>query len=261
MISLIETCRDEIIDEIDNQFDLIEAALAQLAQDTEDQLTSMTEDKTNYILARQAEIIGSLGQAVSQSFQGLSETTTSVAAFDPTRYVLERQDELNRLVQRFRENNTEWSVRVHESISDRTEQVFQILMQYDEFVWQLQGDMRDAVADSERRIGEAQGQLLYDMTDSHNLNNRLIGDFETVLPNSRIGAQANTDFFSFVVTPIRTEETGAGTQAAFIQMQRREDVPITRHLPFIIAGLTALLILISAIRYGIEWARDRQDSE
>jgi len=216
---------------------------------------------TSYILTRQAVVSSGLSGVFNTVFQRLNESGQNAATFDPTRYVMEHQGELNNLSLQFGENNREWSMHVNEAIASRTEQVFQTFMHYDEHVRQLQDDMRDVVVESQHRFYDAQGQLLYIMTYSHNLNNQLIGEFGVVLPHSRIGAQANTDFYSFVVSPVRMDEIGGGTQAAFAEMELREVVATNRVLPYIIAVLLISLSIIVVVRYGVKSLRRQNGAE
>ena len=253
--------RDEVIYEVEAQFELIEILLAQLEAAEQAQLTAIVEEMTSYILTRQAVVSSGLSGVFNTVFQRLNESGQNAATFDPTRYVMEHQGELNNLSLQFGENNREWSMHVNEAIASRTEQVFQTFMHYDEHVRQLQDDMRDVVVESQHRFYDAQGQLLYIMTYSHNLNNQLIGEFGVVLPHSRIGAQANTDFYSFVVSPVRMDEIGGGTQAAFAEMELREVVATNRVLPYIIAVLLISLSIIVVVRYGVKSLRRQNGAE
>jgi hypothetical protein len=179
----------------------------------------------------------------------LTAISKTVAGFNPTEFVEKRDNDLNSLATRFGDDNRKWSEQVNESINERTELVLQILAGHDEHILQLQGNMRDVIVDTKSRLGTAQGELLFIMTESHEQNAVLLDGFEAVLPNSRIGALGNTDFYAFMISPIYKEEIGNGSRVAFLEPARRGVVPVTRTLIFMTSTLGVALLTVKMIKH------------
>ena len=257
----IEEANEEIGELLALQMAEEEEALSDAAKKMTDYVLAQQDETRSSLLSQQAEATGRVNDIYTNVQQRLSDAGTAASQYDPSKYISENQDELTGFTRRFSENNSEWSTRVNEAVSDRTQQVYEVFTDYDEYVWQLQDDMRAVTEETGQRLGGAQENLLLAMIDSSSSNNRLIGGFETVLPNSRIGAQGNSDFYAFVVSPVNTQEVGLGTHAAFADPERRGIAPISLLLPYIMMALLGSLAVVGGIRFLVRRAARRKESE
>jgi len=261
---------EDLVEEVEEKFGHMYLVLEAQMEAEVAMLTSMAEELEEYLINRQTTIRSTAISAQSQAassvttvftdvMQRLTESNARAGQFDPTMYVAERQNELSELLFLFGDNNRDWSMEVNEAISDRTTAVFDIFSEHNEHIWQLQEDMHTVTDGAQANLDESHETLLDTMTGSNRHNNQLIGNFIGVLPNSRIGAHGNTDFFSFVVSPVGRIEVGGASQAAFAPPEISEAVPTNQMLPYIILGLSVLFVALAIVGYGVKRMRRRVD--
>jgi len=116
--------------------------------------------------------------------------------------------------------------------------------------------MKATTAEAESKLDEGLQLLLQAKTGYSDLNVELIDDFAEILPNTQIGSQGNTDFYSFVVSPIWTVEVGEGSQSAFTPITQKGIVAFAKTIPTIIYSLAFAFVATAGIWYGLKKFRN-----
>jgi hypothetical protein len=249
--NILEEFREWLIETIEEYFFVIGNSITEFKESQSEYFDIMTEETIDYVLQRQTEIKDSLSMVFTEVVLDIEKANKVALAFEPMEHINKRMDELDDLTARYMENNRSWSAYVNESINDKKELLYEIHVDYGEHLQQLQADIQTASLGTRQRIDNAQNELLDKMMDSYDYTNQLIGDFAKILPNSRIGVLDNTDFYSFIVTPITAEEVGQGTQTAFLEPAQGETIQGFRIPNHVIMVLSSVFIVLSLVMYRI----------
>lgn len=191
---------------------------------------------------------------IQQYRQEVEEAGKTLGDFNFHEQFHSAESEITSLRASFSERTREWSSALDAYADRAADGLADVTDNYREQTSQLREDYAAAKEVGDSRLRDETGTLLSAHTQNRDTNQGYLSEFESKLPNSRIGSQGNTNLYSFVTEPIESEGEGyVNTVQAPTSFKKL--VEFASYIPTILITLAGVYIVVVIVWLLWRWKK------